>query len=97
MLFGLPTPSWHTCGPSPGAISTTMGPIVILDLILGAKSVVLWQNTTNWVQKNKKERPKIPPEAPDGSHGGLGRGQEAENGLEAGEYFWNFDPLLQET
>ena len=43
---------------------------------------------------NWKYRSKIPPEVADGSHGGLGRGQEAENGLEAGESFLDIDPLM---
>ena len=32
-------------------------------------------------------REHLPPEVADGSHGGPGRAQEVENGLEAGYYF----------
>ena len=38
-------------------------------------------------QKGQKSLPEVA----DGHHGGLGRAQEGENGLDAGETFWNFD------
>ena len=84
MVFGLPTPSWHTCGPSPGGtlpISTIIGPTVTLDLVQKCCVVIKYYI---FRAINGKYRSKIPPEVADGSHGGLGRGQGAANGLEAG-------------
>ena len=63
-----------------------MGLIVLLDLIWGPKCCIM-SKYYKFRAINGKSRSKMPPEVADGSHGGPGRGQEVENGLEDGESF----------
>ena len=60
-----------------------MGPIKTLKQILWPKNIIFLPKISKLGSKNGKYRSKTTPEAADGNHGDLGRGQEGKIGLKA--------------
>ena len=90
-IFCLPTYSWHKCGPMPFGtllMDMVMGLIWQFQLFFSQKWSILTKNSTFWFKKmGQKGKKKSVPKVLDGNHGGLGRGWEGKNGLDAGECF----------
>ena len=87
MVFGHPILPWHKCGPRPSStlpMGVTMGLFEIMNLFFCSNMEYFDPKVQDFAEKIGQKGQKPTPEVADGDHGGLGRVQKVQNGLEDG-------------